>query len=278
MVVFTNCKINIGLDVVARRSDGYHDLVTCMVPVPWHDVVEIVPAAGETSTLTVLGNKVDCPPEKNLVMKAFRRMQAEFCIPECDVVLQKIVPDGAGLGGGSSDAAHTLLMLNEMFGLRLSRERLAGIAASLGADCPFFVYNTPAIAEGIGERITPVEIDLKGYTIAIAKPQGVNISTKEAYAGITPSVPTVPLAQLLSLPIDTWQGHVKNDFEESIFPKAPQIAALKDTIMRMGAVYASMSGSGASVYGIFRNGTLSPADLEILKKYPHFIYEVGKDM
>lgn len=272
MITFTNCKINIGLDVVRRRPDGYHDIVTCMYPIPWHDVIEIIPATGPDSSLVVLGNKVDCPPEKNLVMKAFRRLQSEYDLPQVDIILQKIVPDGAGLGGGSSDAAHTLLLLNDMFALNLDKPRLAEIATQLGADCPFFIYNTPAIAQGIGEILTPIDLDLSGYTIVIAKPQDVNISTKEAYAGITPAEPLTPLPTLLSMPIAEWQATVKNDFEKSIFPLAPKIADLKRLFMRSGAVYTSMSGSGASVYGIFPKGEVPDSLLQQIDSLPHFIF------
>ncbi|MDE7375324.1 MAG: 4-(cytidine 5'-diphospho)-2-C-methyl-D-erythritol kinase, partial [Muribaculaceae bacterium] len=225
MLAFAPCKINIGLDIVAKRPDGYHDIVTAMVPVPWHDIVEAVPAAGPQSTLTVLGRKVDCPVEKNLVMRALRAMQERYGVPDVDLTLQKIVPDGAGLGGGSSDASTTLLILNDLFELNRSKEELAEVAASLGADCPFFIYNRPMLCTGTGTEMRPVDIDLSGFTLLIAKPQGVCVSTKEAYAGVKPAAPDMPLDELLRLPASQWQGRVKNDFEASIFPIAPQCAA-----------------------------------------------------
>lgn len=267
MVTFTDCKINIGLDVIRRRPDGYHDIVTCMYHIPWGDIVEIIPSQNGETTLTVLGNKVDCPTEKNLVMKAYRALEKDYSLPTVDIILQKIVPDGAGLGGGSSDASHTLRLLNKMYNLRISDQKLAEIAKGLGADCPFFIYDSPMIAEGIGEILTPVSLDLKGYTIIIIKPESVNISTKQAYAGITPTQPEIALSELLKLPIEEWQGHIKNDFETSIFPLAPQIAEIKDTLINMGAVYASMSGSGASVYGIFNNDKMAE---EAIKKFPYY--------
>lgn len=251
MLAFAPCKINIGLDIVAKRPDGYHDIVTAMVPVSWCDIVEAVPAAGTESTLTVLGRKVDCPPEKNLVMRALRAMQARYGIPDVDLTLQKIVPDGAGLGSGSSDTSATLLILNEMFGLNRPKDELAEVAATLGADCPFFIYNQPMLCTGTGTDMRPVDIDLSGLTLLIAKPQGVCVSTKEAYAGVKPAHPTEPLVDLLRLPIGQWQGRIKNDFEASIFPIAPQCAALKEQMLAHGAVYASMTGSGAAVYGLF---------------------------
>lgn len=275
MITFTNCKINLGLDVTSRRADGYHDISTCMLPIPWHDIVEVIPSTTPDSSLVVLGNKVDCPPEKNLVMKAYRLLEKEFGLPPVEIVLQKIVPDGAGLGGGSADATHTLRLLNDMMNLGLDRDQIAERAARLGADCAFFAYDEPMLAEGIGEKLTPVDLDLKGYTIVIVKPLGVNISTREAYAGITPRHPETPIAEILRLPLDQWQGLLKNDFEETVMSKAPQIALLKQLIMEAGAIYASMSGSGASVYGIFRNDKMSDQITHIIEDYPHFIYDIG---
>ncbi len=274
MITFTNCKINLGLYVTARRPDGYHDISTCMLPVPWHDMVEAVYTTDPEASLTVLGNPVDCPAEKNLVMKAYRLLQEEFSLPPMQIVLQKIVPDGAGLGGGSSDATHTLRLLNDMMHLGLSRNQIARRAATLGADCAFFAYDSPMIAKGIGEKLTPVDIDLRGYTIVIAKPQGVNISTREAYAGITPRQPRTPIEEILKLPVEQWQGRLVNDFEESVMDKAPQIARLKHLIMEAGAVYASMSGSGASVYGIFRSDKMSEDIRSMVASYPHFIFDI----
>ncbi len=274
MITFTNCKINLGLYVTARRTDGYHDISTCMLPVPWHDIVEVILTDASASSLTVLGNPVDCPVEKNLVMKAYRLLEKEFSLPPVDIVLQKIVPDGAGLGGGSSDATHTLRLLNDMMGLGLSGEQIARRAATLGADCAFFAFDRPMIAEGIGEKLTPIDIDLCGHSIVIAKPRGVNISTREAYAGVTPRQPLTPIAEILRMPVDRWQGLLVNDFEESVMAKAPQIAALKQLMMEAGAVYASMSGSGASVYGIFKSDKMSDAIRSAVAPYPHFIFDI----
>lgn len=251
MLTFAPCKINIGLDIVAKRPDGYHDIVTAMVPVPWCDIVEAVPATGSQSTLTVLGRKVDCPVEENLVMRALRAMQERYGIPEVELTLQKIVPDGAGLGGGSSDASATLLILNDLFRLHRPKDELAEVAATLGADCPFFIYSTPMLCTGTGTEMRPVDINLSGLTLVIAKPHGVCVSTKEAYSGVKPTQPTEPLDQLLRLPVSQWQGRVENDFEAGIFKIAPQCASLKERMLASGAIYASMSGSGAAVYGIF---------------------------
>lgn len=266
MVTFSNCKINIGLDIVARRTDGYHDLVTAMVPVPWHDVIEIVPA--DKTELICLGRKVDCPPEKNLVMKAYRAMEQRYDIRPYKIIMQKIVPDGAGLGGGSADATAMLRLLNDAEDLGLPTETIAEIAATIGADCPFFAYDRPMLATGTGTTLTPVYIDLSGLWLLIAKPAGVSISTKQAYAGVKPSIPNEPLDRLLRLPIDQWQGRIKNDFEPSIFAIAPQVERLKREMLRAGAVYASMSGSGSSVYGLFpMEPSPELADIEAAKTF-----------
>lgn len=255
MVRFTDCKINIGLDVLRRRTDGYHDIVTAMVPVPWHDVVEIVPSAKGVNLLTVYGRKVDCSPEDNLVMKAARLMQERYDVPALDIGLQKIVPDGAGLGGGSGDATACIMLINDMYSLGLDIPEIASLSARLGADCPFFAYNRPMLATGTGTTLEPIDIDLSGLTLLIAKPQGASVSTRQAYASLKPSVPERQLDQLLRLPVEQWQGLIKNDFETTIFAAAPQVRAVKETMLASGAIYASMSGSGAAVYGLFRDAS-----------------------
>lgn len=271
MIRFTNCKINIGLDVVRRRPDGYHDLVTVMLQVPWHDIIEILPSKGSANTLTVKGRPVDCPPEKNLIMKAARKIQELRDLPALDIILQKIVPDGAGLGGGSGDAAATILLLNDMFHLNLPLEDMHSIAASIGADCPAFLYETPVLATGTGTDITPFHLDLSGKTLAIAKPAASAVSTKEAYAGITPRLPKHSLPDLINLPMDQWQGKVKNDFEESIFPLVPEIRATKELMIDNGAIYASMSGSGAAVYGFFDDEEKAQSCLSKLASHTTFL-------
>ena len=242
MILFSDCKINIGLDITARRPDGYHDISTVMVHIPWHDIIELLPAKGNAPSLTVVGRNVDCPPEKNLVMKAFRVMEREYGIPPVDIVLEKIIPDGAGLGGGSADAATTLKGLNEMFGLNVDSRRLAELASEIGADCPFFIYDTPMYCTGIG---------------TVMQPEGVSVSTREAYSRVVPQIPDVALPELIDLPVEMWQGRVKNDFESSVFSVAPQVRELKEMMLAEGAAYASMSGSGASVYGIFNDDKLA---------------------
>lgn len=256
MLLFPNAKINIGLDIIARRPDRYHDIVTVMLPVKWCDILEIVPASGSDTTLTVTGRRVDCPPDKNLVMKAYKALDSRVPLSPVDIFLHKVIPDGAGLGGGSADAAFTLRALNTMLSLSLTDGELASIAATIGADCPFFIYNTPMLCEGIGDRLTPVDLDLSGLWILIVKPQ-VSVPTAAAYAGTTPRMPDHDIASSVKLPVSAWNGLVKNDFEPSVFAAYPAIAAVKERIASLGAIYTSMSGSGASVYGIFDRDILA---------------------
>ncbi|MBR5843283.1 MAG: 4-(cytidine 5'-diphospho)-2-C-methyl-D-erythritol kinase [Bacteroidaceae bacterium] len=250
MITFPNAKINIGLYVTSRRPDGYHNLETLFYPIELRDILEIVPAQGSESSLTVTGIAVDGDPEQNLVMRAYRLLQKEYNVPAVDIYLHKVIPFGAGLGGGSADAAYALVMLRDMFNLPLSDDELAQRASRLGADCPFFIYNRPLIATGIGDCFTSTNFSLKGLHIVLVKPS-IAVSTAEAYAHVTPQNPQTPLADGLSQPTEQWRECVSNDFEKSVFPAHPRIAAIKQRLYDMGAVYASMSGSGSSVFGIF---------------------------
>ncbi|WP_295731880.1 4-(cytidine 5'-diphospho)-2-C-methyl-D-erythritol kinase [uncultured Muribaculum sp.] len=250
MILFPNAKINLGLYITGRRPDGYHDLLTAFYPVNWHDILEIVPARGEDTTLTVTGRGVDCPPEKNLVMRAYRALAEVAPLSSVDIYLHKVIPDGAGLGGGSADAAFTILGLNNLFSLGLAADEMARVAARIGADCPFFIYDRPMLATGIGDVFSPCEVSLAGVPVLIVKPD-VHVSTREAYVGVTPRDPDVDLAGLLAGPVASWQGRLVNQFEQSVFQAHPEIAGLKSAILGMGAAYASMSGSGSAVFGIF---------------------------
>lgn len=268
MITFPNAKINIGLNIERRRSDGYHDLSTVFYPIPWKDILEIVPAEGSVTTLTVTGNGVECPMEKNLVVKAYRALDAVTPLPPVDIYLHKIIPDGAGLGGGSADAAFTLRMLNEMFALGMSQGQLAEIAARIGADCPFFIYNVPCLAYGIGEKLTPVDLNLDGHMIAVVKPR-TSISTKEAFSRVVPKVPLYALPDYITRPVHEWNGYIKNDFEASVFPAHPEISEIKDCLLTMGAAYAAMSGSGTAVYGIFTEKNDTLADI-LTARFPDY--------
>lgn len=259
MILFPNAKINLGLRVLRRRTDGYHDLMTVMMPVGWEDVLEIVPSRTGRTSLTVLGRTVDCPPEKNLVMKAYRALESEVGkLPPAEIYLEKIIPDGAGLGGGSADAAFTLTGLNEVFGLGLTPERLASAAATVGADCPFFIHNEPALCTGTGTNLAAtLHIDFSQYTLAIAKPRGVSVSTAEAYAAVRPREDSPSPLDVLGTDIGLWPDLLVNDFEESVFPRFPRIAALKRHFYDSGARYSAMSGSGAAVFAIFDSDILA---------------------
>ncbi len=250
MILKANCKINLGLDVLRRREDGFHDLETVMLPVlGLYDVVEVERSEG-ISTFEHSGIVVDCNVEDNLCMRALRLMQRLYCVGEVNIRLDKRVPFGAGLGGGSSDATAVILALNELFGLGLSEERLIEVAAMIGSDTAFFVRNTPQLCEGRGEIMTPIALPLEGKYLAIAKPEE-SVSTKEAYSGVRPSVPSVRLIDVLQRPIEEWRMVVKNDFEEHILEAHPAIASIKKAMYEAGALYASMSGSGSAVFGIF---------------------------
>lgn len=274
MVTFPNAKINLGLYITARRPDGYHDIVTAMIPTDWCDILEIVPAKGNDTTLTVTGRGVDCPAEKNLVMKAYRTMAGHYRLPPVDIYLDKIIPDGAGLGGGSADAAFTIKALDSMFELHLSDDTMAAVAAEIGSDCPFFIYNRPMLATGTGTTLSPIDINLKEYTLVMVKPD-VHVSTAEAYGGCAPRPMQTSLADILAKasPCEWNAAGLINDFEKTVFPLHPLIARLKSEFYRLGADYASMSGSGASVFGIFRRDILAE---EISTVFPLMDFHISK--
>lgn len=254
MILFPNPKINIGLNIVEKRPDGYHNIDTVFYPVTTlTDILEIVPAKSDRTTLKVTGGQIACSSEDNLVIKAFHMLNDIHSLPPVDIYLHKRIPDGAGLGGGSADAAFTLKAINEMFSLGYDDKLLAAFAARLGADCAFFIYNRPMHATGIGTELSPIDIDLSQYEIRIEKPS-VNVSTKEAYSCVTPSRPRQSLLSILENhpTVEKWKNLIVNDFEKSVFLKYPQIMAIKRQFYSEGALYASMSGSGSAVYGIFR--------------------------
>ena len=256
MISFPNCKINLGLHVVGKRPDGYHDLETLFMPVDeLRDELEIV--EGPLSMVQD-GIVLDNVPDDNLCMKAWRLLHEEFGIPAASIRLKKNIPFGAGLGGGSSDAAFTLKMLNEMFSLGLTLDDLERRAARLGADCAFFIRNQVAYATGIGDQLQPLPdfpILNSRFSIQIEIPEGEHVSTKEAYAGLKRDLfgaAHPDLREAIRRPIEEWRDLIVNDFEASVFPAHPAIAALKEEMYRRGALYASMTGSGAAVFGIFR--------------------------
>ena len=261
MTTYPNCKINLGLHVVGKRPDGYHNLETLFLPVhSLKDELEITTLDSKQgivdSTMTQEGIVLDNNPEDNLCMKAWRLLHEEFNIPAVSIRLKKGIPFGAGLGGGSSDAAFTLKMLNEMFSLGLTDSQLERLAARLGADCAFFIRNQAAYATGIGDILSPIDLDLNAYRFVIEKPEGEHVSTKEAYSGLNRDLfgsARPDLREAVKRPVEEWRDLIVNDFEASVFPCHPAIAALKADMYNRGAVYASMTGSGAAVFGIFKS-------------------------
>lgn len=250
MICFPNAKINLGLHIISKRPDGYHNIETVFYPIPLCDVLEIVPSGTGETTFSQTGIPVDGSPGDNLVMKAFRLLKNDFDLPEIAIYLRKQIPSGAGLGGGSSDAAFMLKLLNDFAGLGLSVGQMEEYARRLGADCPFFIRNRPVFAEGVGDIFTPVDVSLKGYYLVLVKPD-IHVSTGEAYAGVTPKQPLFRLTEMIRLPLEEWKNHVVNDFEEGIFACYPAIGIIKQSLYDQGAIYAGMSGSGSSVFGIF---------------------------
>lgn len=254
MVCFPPCKINIGLNVVGRRSDGYHDIYTSFYPVPWTDILEIIPSE-EVTTFTRSGLDIPGTADSNLCLKAYRLLKKDFPLKPVRIYLHKIIPIGAGLGGGSSDAAYVLKMLNDIFVLKLSVAQLQSYASQLGSDCSFFITDTPMIGSGRGEILSGLQLNLKGKFVVIVKPD-IHISTAEAYAGVTPHAATVDLKEVLEQrPLSAWRETVCNDFEVSVFKRHPVIGTIKKQLYDNGARYASMSGSGSSVFGIFEKDT-----------------------
>ena len=254
MVLFPNCKINLGLHVVLKRDDGYHDIETVFYPVPLQDALEAVQNKESekknfqfsTSGLTIHGKNED-----NLCIKAYQLLKKDF--PQLSSIklhLHKTIPTGTGLGGGSADGAFTLKLLNQKFDLRLSTEQLLNYVRQLGSDCPFFVLNKPCYATGRGEVLETIQLDLSAYKLIIVNP-GIHVSTAEAFSLITPALPSRSIKKIIHQPVESWKSGLKNDFEEPVFKKYPEIKQIKDDLYKAGAFYASMTGSGSAIYGIF---------------------------
>jgi 4-diphosphocytidyl-2-C-methyl-D-erythritol kinase len=257
MISFPNAKINLGLAIISKRPDGYHNIETVFYPIHLCDALEIVPAKGEKGIFTQTGLPIGDDPQKNLVIRAYNLLKMHYELPEIDIYLHKNIPFGAGLGGGSADAAFMLRLLNDFAGLHLPVRQLEEYALSIGADCPFFIQNQPVFAEGTGTVFTPINLSLKGYYLILVKPD-IHVSTQEAYAGVKPLPPAESIQKIIQSPVAEWKGRLVNDFESSLFLKYPGIEAIKQKLYAKGAVYASMSGSGSSVFGIFEQ----PENLE----------------
>ncbi len=273
MILRANCKINIGLDIIARREDGFHDLETLMIPVVGlYDELHIEPIPDSTEvTFQGVGMEVDCAAEDNLCVRAARLMQSRYEVGGVSITLDKRIPFGAGLGGGSSDATAILTAINEIYNLSLSEVELISLAAELGSDTAFFVRNTPQYCTGRGEKMEHFALDLSGKWLVLIKPDGVNVSTREAYSGVRPSTPKTPLKELLKHPIEEWQGAIKNDFEPHIFRAYPTLEQIKNDLLDAGALYAAMSGSGSTIFGIF--DSCPDKKSEQLQSYSPYIFE-----
>jgi 4-diphosphocytidyl-2-C-methyl-D-erythritol kinase len=256
LIAFPNCKINIGLNILRQRSDGFHDLETIFYPILFYDVLEVIHSnhsntKQEEFSFSSSGIRIETNNESNLCIKAYQLLKKDFSRLEGTLMhLHKNIPAGAGLGGGSADAAFALKLLNAIFDLKLTTEQLIDYAVSLGSDCPFFIINKPCFASGKGEVLEPVNIDLSRYKFILINP-GIHIHTADAFSQITPALPSRSIKQIIQQPLTEWNNEIKNDFEGPVSKKYPEIKKIKDALYAAGAVYASMSGSGSTVYGIF---------------------------
>jgi 4-diphosphocytidyl-2-C-methyl-D-erythritol kinase len=251
MLAFPNCKINLGLHILNKREDGFHNLETVFYPLNIKDALEVIPFSGQQlqfiqTGLTVTGSEAD-----NSCVKAYHLLKKDFPqLPAVQMHLHKTIPMGAGLGGGSADGAFALQLLNTKFELQLSQQQLINYALQLGSDCPFFIMNKPCFATGRGEILEPVALDLSAYKIAIINP-GIHVNTGWAFSQLTPALPAKSIKQIITQPVQTWKHELKNDFEDVVFAAHPSIKSIKETLYNEGALYAAMSGSGSTVFGIF---------------------------
>jgi len=264
MLGFSNAKINLGLNIIEKRADGYHNVESVFYPVPWADVLEVLPA--EDFSFTTSGLDIPGETARNLVMKAWQLLAPPG--KQVKIHLHKILPMGAGIGGGSSNGAFTLKLINQVLQLGLSTEELCSYAARLGSDCPFFIENRPAFCYGRGTEMEPSPLSLEGKYLVMVNP-GIHISTAEAYAGITPRKPEISVKEIVKKPVAGWKGLLVNDFEAPLIRKHPLIGEIRDTLYTLGALYASMTGSGSTVYGIWDQ----PVDIPSL--FPKFTHWSG---
>ena len=255
MLSFPNCKINLGLHILGKRDDGFHNLETVFYPVPFKEALELIPSTNTGIEFTATGLAVDGNAADNLCVKAYHLLKKDFPeIPTIKIHLHKAIPLGAGLGGGSADAAFMLKLLNEKFKLNLSTDQLINYALQLGSDCPFFIINKPCLATGRGEMLEEIAVDLSAYKIVLINP-GIHINTGWAFSNITPAQPARSIKEIIQQPVNTWKDELKNDFESAVFTAHPAIKEIKEALYTQGAVYAAMSGSGSTVFGIFEPNT-----------------------
>lgn len=263
MVVYSQAKINIGLHVLRKKENGYHEIESIFYPLQWEDVIEGIPYSGNDADVIPIFSSFQIPKEHNLVYRAWQLMHKTFGIPSVQFYLWKRIPMEAGLGGGSGNAAATLIMLNNMFKLNLSITDVEKLALQLGSDVPFFLHNRPSLVLGQGEIIKPIPLDLSAYAIQVVVPRTLGaqrgISTREAYALIKPRIPSFRVEEILSLPVREWRYYIQNDFETVIFPRFPILQQIKSRLYEEGALFASMSGTGSAVYGIFQKENPHPS-------------------
>lgn len=258
MVSFPNCKINLGLHILGKRPDGYHNLETVFYPVPLTDALEIITAPDQKFQFKQTGLTLDLPAPDNICVKAFELFRKVFpgC-PQVHMHLHKVIPFGAGLGGGSADAAFTLLLLNKKYQANLEENILLDLALQLGSDCPFFIRNQPALATGRGEKMSSIDLDLSAYKIMLVNP-GIHVNTGWAFSMIQPGAGSTPVSNIINLPIKEWKDQLVNDFEKPVFEAHPELSAIKEILYASGAAYASMSGSGSTLFGIFPKHDFTP--------------------
>lgn len=249
MIIFPQAKINLGLHVLNKRQDSYHELETCMVSIPLYDILEILPS--ENFEFHQSGIEVSGDLESNLCVKAYELIKLNYSIPLVYMHLRKQIPMGAGLGGGSSDAAHVINGLNDLFDLKIPQVKREELAASLGSDCPFFIEGTPKLAKGRGEVLSPIALDLRGYHLLLIYPN-IHVSTADAYSNVSFYYGDSSIREILNLPINEWKPKLENTFEKHIFQIHPRLKTLRDEMYEAGAIYSAMSGSGSTIYGIFK--------------------------
>ncbi len=268
MVVFPNAKINLGLSVTEKRTDGFHNIETVFYPVPLRDALEIIPSPDGDTEFKFSGLEIPGKVETNLCMKAWQRLKNDFRLPEIKFHLHKVIPMGAGLGGGSADGAFTIRLVNQVFDLKMRPEKMQDYARQLGSDCAFFIENNPVFASGKGDHFEKIDLNLSGYFLVLVKP-GKSVSTSLAYASIIPAKPEISVKEIIKLPVEKWKDLLKNYFENNVFKSYPEIETIKKQLYDSGALYASMSGSGSAVYGIF------DAEINLKVAFPDCFYWSG---
>jgi 4-diphosphocytidyl-2-C-methyl-D-erythritol kinase len=261
MIVFPNCKINLGLNIVEKRNDGYHNLETVFFPIPIKDILEILPSKSVETTFTQSGLSIAGTTNNNICIKAYHLLKSDFpTLPAIQMHLHKIIPMGAGLGGGSADGTFALQIINELFNLKIPSEKLIQYSLQLGSDCPFFIHNKPCFARSRGELMELIDLDLSNYKIVVINP-GIHISTAWAFSNITPTLPNISIRDIIKRPIENWKNELHNDFETPAINEFPIIGNIKDQLYEQGAVYASMTGSGSTLFGIFEKSTTTEFQL-----------------